>query len=216
LEDAHGFPVNIGFTPTAPPVLADVDRDGYLDIVAVGGGVVAVYARNGAVLPDFPVVAGRLNDPDSGLVAPVVADYGAPDRLAILSAGEKPVVDFKDGRGDPDETFRPLGEPGPNRLGRTRMITGRIRRCSDGYLYAYTMPGISSPPASAVWPMAFRDARLTSTVPTEELEPLNVDEQFFIAERAFVYPNPASDQAIVRYWLGDDASVRIRIFDPRN
>ena len=218
LEDVNGFPINIGFAPTAPPVLADVDRDGYLDIVTAGGGVIAVYARNGALMPNFPVVIGPLNAPDLGLAAPVVADYGAPDRLALLAAGERPVISFRDGLGHPDELFpKPLGGksevPAAWAVNTNAGQAAVFARSSDGYLYAYTMPGVSATPAVAVWPMAFRDPRLTSTVPVEELEPLNVDEEFFVAERAFVYPNPASDQAIVRYWLGDDASVRIRIFD---
>jgi hypothetical protein len=218
LDDQEGFPVNIGFTPTAPPVLADVDRDGYLDIITVGGSVMAVYARNGALLPNFPRVIGRSNAPDSALPSPVVADIGESDRLALLLAGEKPVVNLVDGRGDQYGDFpKPLGDatgvPLAWAVSTEENESAVFARDADGYLFAYTMPVASDPQASTVWPMAFRNPSLTGTVPIGDLEPLNVDDEFFVAERAFVYPNPASDQAVVRYWLGDDASVRIRIFD---
>jgi hypothetical protein len=218
LGNHDGFPINVGFTPTAPPVLADVDRDGYLDIITVGGGVMAVYGRNGALMPNFPRVVGPLNAPDSALPSPVAADIGESDRLALFSAGERPVLNLIDGRGDQYENSpKPLGAatnaPLAWAVNTEENQAAVFARAADGYLYAYTTPYASDPQASAVWPMAFRNPNLTGTVPFEDLETLNVDDEFFVAERAFVYPNPASEQAIVRYWLGDDASVRIRIFD---
>lgn len=217
-DNEDGFPVDVGFNPTAPPVLADIDRDGYLDIVVVGGGMMAAYDRNGTLKPNYPVVIGPLNEPDTALAAPVIADVGESDRLGLYTAGERPVVNFIDGRGEESEDFpRPLGAGAhaapawaQNTLDNEAAI---FTRSGDGYLYAYTTPVSSSSPAAAVWPMARRNPGLTNTVPLDDLEPLNVDDAFFVAERAFIYPNPASDQAIVRYWLGDDASVRIRIFD---
>lgn len=217
-DDEDGFPVSLGFTPTAPPVLADVDRDGYLDIIVVGGGVMAACARNGTLLPNFPMVIGPSNAPDTALPSPVAASLGEPDRLTLFASGERPVINSVDGRGDKRADFpRPLGgganAPLAWALSTVDNEAAIFARANDAYLYAYTTPLASSPSASAVWPMAYRNPSLTGTVPLDDLEPLNVDDKFFVAERAFVYPNPANDQAIVRYWLGDAAAVRIRIFD---
>ena len=67
--------------------------------------------------------------------------------------------------------------------------------------------------SKAVWPIGGRDAHNTRTVPGDDLDPIMSSEEFFVAERAFVYPNPANDEAIVRYWLGADADVTIGIYD---
>ena len=61
--------------------------------------------------------------------------------------------------------------------------------------------------------MSGHDAHNTRAVPSEDLDPIRVAEEFFVAERAFVYPNPANNEAIVRYWLGGDADVTIGIYD---
>jgi hypothetical protein len=215
--DLSGFPVDLGFAPSAPPVLADVDRDGYLDIVAVGEGYLTAYAHNGALVTNFPIPLGRSNARDSGAVAPVIADLGGPDAMTLMSAGVRRIIHGYDGHGREAETFpKPLGRksraPIAWATNHINSVAAVFARASDGFLYAYELPYVMVP-ATATWPMAARDSRLTRMIPIDDLGPVDVDDDFFVAERAFVYPNPANDHAVVRYWLGDDAAVRIRIFD---
>jgi M6 family metalloprotease-like protein len=217
LAELDGFPVETGVTPTAAPVLADVDLDGYLDIIVVGDGQCAAYGRNGALLSDFPITLGRANAPDSGAAAPIAADLGTPDALHLMTAGQRRVVHGYDGHGrQTDNLPVPLGgesmAPSAWAVSDYYNEAAVFTRANDGFLYAYKVPFVGDP-VPPTWPMASRNARLTRTVPRDDLAPVSVDDEFFVAERAFVYPNPASDHAIVRYWLGDDATVHIRIFD---
>ena len=86
-------------------------------------------------------------------------------------------------------------------------------RSADGFLYGFKVPANGMDQTEMVWPMARHDARSTATIPAEDLDPINAAQDFFIADKAFVYPNPARDEAIVRYWLGADAVVNIAIYD---
>ena len=212
-----GFPANLGAAPAAPPVLADVDRDGYLDIITTGGGRLHATSRNGALLPNFPVVIGRVNAPDSTAASPVVTDMGNEGLLGILLGGETRAIYGFNGNGSTLSTFpRPLGD----RLSTPAAVASNVvdhqsavfARADDGYLYGYEVAQAATP-SRAIWPMAFRDTRHTSTLPVEDLDTRKIYTQFFIPERAFVYPNPAQDRAIVRYWLGGQAQVHIKIFD---
>lgn len=215
-QPVSGFPIDLRLTPTQPPVLGDLDMDGYLDVLVVADGYAYAYAHNGALLPDFPVLLGDRDKPDSGATSPSVAALN-DSRLSLVTAGARRVMIAYDGDGSKTERFpQPLGDVShvPVAWGVNTDVSrsGLFARCADGYLYGFDAPT----PATAigpVWPMARRDARATATVPVEDLLPVTVDDLFFAEERTFVYPSPASGYAVVRYWLGDDADVRIRIFD---
>jgi len=215
-QPVAGFPIDLRLTPTQPPVLGDLDMDGYLDVLVVAEGYAYAYAHNGALLPDFPVLLGERSRPDSGATSPAIAALSGGG-LSLVTSGWRQLLTAYDGDGSVTETFpHPLGAVSnvPVAWGVNTDInrSGIFARCEDGYLYGFDAPT----PAAAIgpiWPMARRDARATATIPVEDLLPLNVNDLFFTEERTFVYPSPASGYAVVRYWLGDDADVRIRIFD---
>ncbi|MEW5700829.1 MAG: T9SS type A sorting domain-containing protein [Candidatus Zixiibacteriota bacterium] len=218
LNVASDFPVEMGFTPSSAPVLADVDRDGYLDIVVAGEGMLHAYARNGTPLSNFPITIGRSNEPDSLAPAAAIIDMGNTQSLALLTGGASRAIYGWDKQGERlAQMPRPVGSaltaPVAWALNSDEATAAIFARAADGYLYAFNLPVPATEAARAIWPMAGRDPRHTATVPTDELEPLVTPTQFFVSERAYVYPNPASDRAIVRYWLGDDATVSIRIYD---
>jgi len=213
-----GFPIDMGFSPSSGPALADVDRDGYLDIVVVGEGRLHAYARNGAPLSNFPITIGRSNDPDTAAWSPAVVDLGVDQSLTLLTGGTSRAVHGYERHGDRlPQMPRPVGAaviaPVGWALNRDNTEAAVFARAADGYLYAFAVPNTATEAARAIWPMAGRDERHTATVPIEDLEPVVTPSEFFAAERAYVYPNPARDQAIVRYWLGAEARVKIKIYD---
>jgi hypothetical protein len=212
-----GFPVELGSTPSAAPVLADLDRDGHLEIIATAGGRLYAFAYTGSLIPNFPAVIGRVNSPDSVTGSPSVSDFGNSGRLSILTGGlSRAVYGFNGDGGEVSGFPRPLGgclvSSVAAAINSKDHRSAIFARADDGYLYAFEVPQPASP-SRAIWPMAFRDALHTSTVALEDLEPVTSYTQFFPTDSAFVYPNPARDQANVRYWLGEDARVNIRIFD---
>ncbi len=212
-----GFPVRLDYAPVTSPVLADLNRDGYLDIITAGGGAIYAYAHNGALLPNFPVTIGQSNMPDTAVATPVVGDFGETSLLSLIAGGSNRAVYGFAGNGREEGGF-PLavgGEvdaPPAHAINAAANQAAVFTRAADGYLYAYEVPMAASP-SQAVWPMASHDPLRTATVPPEDLDPKQTYAQFFAPEKAFVYPNPAQDRAIVRYWLGDDADVHIKIFD---
>jgi hypothetical protein len=221
-EYLPGFPIDIGEMCHQPPALADVDLDGYLDILIAAGGQLHAYARNGALLPDFPRLIGRRDAPDSGATSPIAVLLESGDvsdrSLSVATAGTRQRLSAYTATGRDANRFpRPLGGTTHSSVAWAAMPADNssviFAHCDDGFLYAYTAGTLAGQLPAAVWPMNRRDSRATATVPVEDLEAVQSQQLFFADERAFVYPNPANDEAVIRYWLGDDAHVRIRIYD---
>ncbi|MBI3871877.1 MAG: T9SS type A sorting domain-containing protein [candidate division Zixibacteria bacterium] len=213
-----GFPVEMGVHPSGSPVLADLDRDGYLDIIIPAGGQIHAIARNGSPLTNFPVAIGPVNAPDTDAVTPVVGDLGDVNVLGLLTGGEKRVLRAVAGDGRfLDAAERPIGGSITSSAAWAYDSVAHqavvYARGTDGFLYSFDAPAPSAPIAAAIWPMSRHDAGQTATLPSTDWEPIRPDNVFFAPERAYVYPNPARDAAIVRYWLGANAAVSIRIYD---
>ena len=81
----------------------------------------------------------------------------------------------------------------------------------DGFVYAWELP-FSYKKDNNFWSMAGFSSSHNNHFPSYLLPEIPKFE--FIAEKlAYVYPNPARDQAFIRYFLGKDAEVRFRIYD---
>ena len=210
------FPLSVGFHPSTDPILADLDRDGKLEIVVAGEGQVVGYAHNGVIASDFPVTIGPRNAPDTATAALLAVDFGT-DLLSILTGGsERATLAYRQGREVQTANYAVGGDITTSLALATNTVTNQpviYARASDGYLYAFIAPSPSSTPATAIWAMGGRDARNTRAIPDADLNPVNPDDIFFAPERAYVYPNPAKNEAVVRYWLGADAVVSIKIYD---
>ena len=212
-----GFPVDLEAAPSAPPVLADIDRDGYLDIMVPANGRVHALSYTGAAMPNFPAVIGPVNAPDTTSVSPSISDFGNNGTLSILTGGSRRAIFGVNGNGTDVTGFpRPLGAAltSPVAIGvDTRDHRSAVfARAGDGYLYAFEVPQPATV-SKSLWPMAAHDCLHTATVPLDDLEPVKTYTSLFPTDSAFVYPNPARDKAIVRIWLGEPARVNIRIFD---
>lgn len=210
------FPLNVGFRPSTDPILADIDRDGRLEVLVAGEGKVVAYAHNGVIASDFPVTIGPRNDPDSAIASLLAVDFGG-GLLAVLTGGEKrATLAYRQGREVQTANYAVGGNiTSPMALAANTVTNQPIIyvRADDGFLYGFIAPSPSSPPATAVWTMGGHDARNTRAIPDSSLSPVDPDGVFFAAERAYVYPNPAKGEAVVRYWLGEAAVVSISIYD---
>jgi len=57
---ADGFPMDLDHTPHSPPALADLDRDGDLEILYTDeGGVIRAYHHDGLIVTGWPVATGH-------------------------------------------------------------------------------------------------------------------------------------------------------------
>jgi hypothetical protein len=87
----------------------------------------------------------------------------------------------------------------------------------DGNLYAWrtgSLPALLS--WSAPWPQKMRDAQ-NSNFEDSYIAPVAPSKGFFPASSAYNWPNPVSAadnyQTHIRYYLGQSATVTIKIFD---
>ncbi len=101
-----GFPLSLGSSLEAPPILADLvggpddAGDGVFELVlATASGELLVMRGDGSVLPGFPVQTDVLDRPWTGVAAAYTTGGVTPPRESIVSA---PAVGDIDGDGRPE------------------------------------------------------------------------------------------------------------------
>jgi M6 family metalloprotease-like protein len=220
LNPLTGFPVatNINMI-RANPVLGDLDKDGYLDIVVAYQDKIFALNFNGTPLSNFPVTVSHPGGPvDLINSSPVLGDVdgdGYPD--IIVGTKNKQVLAYnKDGK--MVDGF-PLPVDGvvtssPILLNLDKDVNAELLTASDdGFLYAWELPG-DYKQESFPWVMFGYDAGHTNHFPKESLPPIpSVAGELLPESMAFNYPNPAKEQTKIRYFLKQDADVNIRVYD---
>ncbi|UCD63678.1 MAG: hypothetical protein JSW34_13185 [Candidatus Zixiibacteriota bacterium] len=198
---------------TADPVVADVDLDGYPEIVI--GGVNAVYALNHELTlkTDFPLEVNDRYAQDEVSAAPVVADIdGAglsdiifPTQIGNLySFGLAPSFGFPLSAGEMAAGSAVLlADATSGRLG----CLG-----SDGWFYLWN---VSADNTTDFWPMRGADPEGTFLFDSQKLPPLKQYASRLPAERFFNYPNPVVDGVTtIRYFLSEAAlGVTLTVYD---
>ena len=218
-----GFPVNTGGTIQSPPAWADIDGDGVRDIVVASGQKLAVYNRRGVLLDGFPVTV-RANEPITS--SPVVGDIdgdGLPDIAVATGDGVVAAVDrhgsmlrgFPLAAGRGQQTLALFDDNPIRDFGPFSFPTGlAVASSEEGDVSAW-----STGPATFVhpvrpWPLYLHDAAHSGidAAPLGNGPPLSTS--FFPKDRAYNWPNPVyNGKTFIRYYVGDNASVKVRIFD---
>jgi hypothetical protein len=220
-----GFPVYArtggGYGKSPSPALADVNGDGFLDIVMAGtDGVLRVFDRNGALLPAFANVRYSVLQDAATESSPVVADIdgvGGPD---IVIGDDNGVLSGFDSNGQPLPGF-------PIQLHGEVKGTPALCDCDgDGmseivvagwdarvYVWDYDRP--FSPGGTPPWPQFAHDpmhtgfASATTVLDTPGVQP--------IALRLMAAaPNPAVQQVRLGYEIPSDRAgqaLEVDVFD---
>jgi Peptidase family C25/FG-GAP-like repeat/FlgD Ig-like domain len=224
-----GFPVHVktsGNTRPPSPALADMNRDGFLDIVVAGtDGAVYVYDRNGAIVSPWNGVRYSALTSSASESSPVVADINGDGWPDIVLGGEDATLTGLSGA-----TGAVL--PGfPIPLGGEVRGTPALCDCDgdgkseivladwDGNLYMWDYDLPFSPGAQPPWPQFHHDALHTGYYNA----PLSVDVQPAAppaapmrVEFANPQPNPSRGGTTIAYAIPSDrrgAALDLSVFD---
>ncbi len=203
----------------ANPVLGDLDKDGYLEVVVAYQDKIFAYNFNGTPVSNFPVTISH-SDESSDLVnfSPILGDVdkdGYPD-IVVGTKNHQVLAYNKDGK-MVDGFPLPIGGPVtscPILINLDKDINSELFVASDdGFIYAWDLPG-EYKEENFPWVMFGYDAGHTNHFSEESQPPLPpVVGDLLPANSAFNYPNPAKNQTKIRYYLKEDAEVRIKVYD---
>lgn len=220
-------------TVTANPIAADLNGNGYPDVIIVGSKIHAL-AQGFTELTGYPLTIDRAFPNAVAVAAPVVADIDGDEQqdillltdngnlyaygpevlfgfpLAIGGVGMSSILLPGDGYGEPE--FRDLdgiGHTSPllfdNARGGGLAVLG-----GDGWIYSYDILFDS---AYADWPMYGGDPSGSFGLPNAKLNDPSSGEDF-AANEFFCYPNPTlTGQTTIRFYLGLNAEISLKVYD---
>jgi len=220
-DPIDGWPVVTPGRTAARPALADLDGDGYLEIlIASGDSHVRAYRWNGALVEEWPL---SLSPGDSVGVAaatsPMAGDTngdGTVDVVALSPGGNVFAWDGTSGEELP-------GWPVSTDAGRATPWIGDADRDGEldllavgrsGRVLFYRLPS-SQEVSSFVWPTEAAGADGRAAYPDSLPELTLPGEGALLAgERTYCYPNPARSEGVrVRFYLEREASVAVEVLD---
>lgn len=219
LNPLPGFPLWINEPLKSPPVLGDIDKDGYLEIIVTSANKIFAYNFNGSLVSDFPITISHPGGPTDLIdSSPILGDVDGDSYPDIIVGTENKQILAYSKDGKMVEGF-PLATGGavtssPILLNLDKDINPELLVASDdGFIYAWDLPG-EYDEENFPWVMFGYDAGHTNYFPKESLPPVPpVAGDLLPANMAFNYPNPAKSETTIRYFLKEDAEVNIRIYD---
>ncbi len=201
----------------ASPAIADLNGDGFVDVVLAAGTKLYAFDKNGSLLNNFPLETGDALAIQSSITLGDIDDDGAPDILL----------------GSLDNKIYAYNYKGENLAGFPLSCGGKaystpcivnldddssvevVAAADNSGLYAWELP-CPYVAENIPWPFLRRDARHNAVYP-DSLLPTNIIMlQEIIDKKSFyVYPNPIiGNNGTIRYELGDGIDrISLRIFN---
>jgi len=217
LSPLPGFPVEIGEKVESGPALGDIDGDGYLEIVVASDNKIFAYNYNGTIADNFPIIVDRINPIGCIESSPVLVDVDEDGVSEIvIGTGEGRLYAFnRDGneiRGFPLSCAGAISSSAVMADLDGDSESELLVPCDDGFVYAWKLPWRHER-GNNPWPMEGRDPSHTNYFPVGDLPDLPEFASLILEKKAYSYPNPATEKATIRYFLGKDAEVNVRIYD---
>ncbi|MCK4272124.1 VCBS repeat-containing protein [bacterium] len=210
-----GWPVQIEGPLSSSPVLGDIDGDGYLEVVVVGTDEIWAWNYNGSPVSNFPI---PLKDTGTMKSSPILGDVDGDGQVDIVVGTPAGLLVAHDRFGDPLQGW-PLACAGAVNSSPTLAdIDGDgdieiLAGDEAGWMYVWDL---AAEPDSAQlpWPTWGHDFRHTGGFPSCELPSPPQAGELMPAASVYNYPNPTEGQSTtIRYRLGQEAEVDIRIYD---
>jgi M6 family metalloprotease-like protein len=219
LHCLEGFPLSTNEPLSSAPVLGDIDRDGYLEIIVASADKIFAYNFNGTPVSNFSVTVSHPGGPTDLInSSPILGDVdgdGYPD--IIVGTNNKQILAYnKDGK-MVDGFPLPVGgavTSSPILLNLDKDVNAELLVTSeDGFIYAWDLPG-EYKNESYPWTQFGYDCGHTNHFPKDSLPPMPpVAGELLPKNLAYNYPNPAKDQTRIRYYLKEKAEINIKIYD---
>jgi M6 family metalloprotease-like protein len=213
------------------PALGDVNQDGFLEAVLAAKNGVYAFNYNGPLTSGYPVeqestylnleeAAGYLWWFEYSFIfssSTVLGDLNSDGNLDVVVGSPHFGVLGFDGKTGRKLDYFPLATQGSvsapplicdvDHDGKTELAVGS----DDGIFHVWKLPG---DPASLAWGGYLKDASHSGLYSDAEL-PARPEPDLKIADKFYVYPNPAERIAYARFKLGaiTAASARIKILD---
>lgn len=200
------------------PVVADLDEDGYADMIFGGTNKIFAFDRNVLALLDFPVTIDRAFPNGFVISSPVVGDIdndGIKDIIVATSTGSCYALSSRCSFDSQLLYGFPLAAGGAgvgSPLIYQKSNGGGLGFLGiDGWFYSYD---VGYDPTRLDWPMAGGGPNATYYFPESRLGDLKTYTEKLPEDKFFFYPNPSMDgRTTFRYFLGDDADITLTMYD---
>ena len=217
LSNPPGFPALIPEDIASPPSLADLDNDGYLEILFAGNNKIYAYNHNGTLVTNFPIIVDAIKSTGTILSTVLVGDVNGDNKPDII-------VGTPDGNIYAYATTGSLLAGFPLATGKPVLSTPALLDLDndgdleiatsgeDGFVYVWDLSATYNF-AQIKWGQYAHDPGNSSqTLEQNVLTPLEGD--LIPKASAYNYPNPAHGGVTTfRYFLTEPANVSIHIFD---
>ena len=205
----QGFPIS-GEEELKGLCMGDVDGDGAPELVASSKGRVYAWYGTGAQVEGFPVAP--LSWDGAGEVSfPVLADVDGDGVAEVIFSAENVGVYAFKGDGGPARGFPVPVPEGKLSAPFVGDIDGdgwvEVGTVSEGRVYLWRTKGVCE---GAVWPVVGGDLDRAGYLPSGSVSH-KVEEE--LLSGAYIYPNPAEEEATVRFELGRSSKVKVQILD---
>lgn len=213
----EGFPVEPPILPTSPLSLADINGDGFLEIVYGAENKIVALTHRGILASGFPVTLDAAQPAGKVYSTVLIADVNQDDKPDLIAAAADGRVFSFDGKGQTVQGF-PFSAGYAIRSSMAAFDPEGSRRLhlavpsDDGFLHVFHL-GVHTEPSGIRWAKIYGDTANASFNGEQNLLPHPGDD-WMPKKKAYVYPNPVrGNEARIRYYLTEPATVKIKIFD---
>ncbi|NUM81786.1 VCBS repeat-containing protein [bacterium] len=201
----------------SPPSMADIDNDGFLEIIFGGSNKIYAYNHNGSLVTNFPITIDTRNPVGTITSSVLIGDIDGDNAVDLLTAAPNGLIYAYDSKGTLKSGF-PLAT-GKSIFGSPAILdTDKdgdveiVAASDDGFIYMWDLSATYNS-ARIKWAQFLHDAG-HSAFTDEQASPVVPGNELMPKKSVYNYPNPARGASTtIRYYLSESAEVTIHIVD---
>ncbi|MBU1651503.1 hypothetical protein KKA00_04740, partial [bacterium] len=214
-----GFPMNVGMAISAPPTAGDFDNDGYLDVILMGENRTMGIQVKGTIMANWKYSIDNRYEFEPIQTAPLICDFD--EELHIIFGWPDGSIDARSQNSDIASGF-PLSTGGMVR-GTPVLVqldpfssndeSELVVLDENGALFVWNMEqlGLYDQQRKPWNGWMNGNQRHGLALDSSAIEP--PETNLLVATKVYPWPNPAKDMVNIRYKMGLDGEISVRIFD---